>query len=374
MRTPFRRVRKNVLTALPYGYSVGEVIFTYDENFPGGGRIVWDYIKPLDVESLTDCFDIDDKGHVTRVVQNRDTEDEVRIPIEKCFHFAFDMDFDDPYGRSILRQSYDHWFMKRKILKWYTIYLQKLQSPFLHGKTMVPTDATTLNEVLSEVREGRTHVVTSTNDEISVVESSQRGSGFLEAIRWHDMMIHRRMGIPTLIFGQDEASGSYAQSQSHVEVYHQFLEGVQEEEATVYEEHLMNLIDLNFSVEDYPHFYFEPVTDDKIIQLLQTLQPYVAGWNVDADTKWFQSLVSEAVTRNSNVIVGHDEPVTKEQPPEAAKTYTYSYQGKNDKPKPLEPSLTNPMERKSIAEAKNSADNDKLHHIKYFLRERGLIQ
>jgi len=403
MAIPFRRIRNDMLTALPYGYSVFEIVYKYDDK---SKKIVWDYLRPIDIETLTDCFHIDKLGDVDYVTQRpaspagvtvpSPSKDDIKIPAEYCLIYSYDSEFGSPYGRSILRQCYDHWFMKRKVQKYYNIYLEKLQNPFLHGKANSPTNAKLMNAMLEDIREGRTHVVTNLDEDINVVETRNQG-GFHDAIQYHNMMIFRRMGIPSLIFGQDSASGSYAQSQSHQEVFHEFLEGIQEEMAGLLQEKIQELVDLNFKVDNYPQFAFEPLLKDQVIQLLMALAQFAASGSIDTNMPWFQNLVYDAVIKNSDVVITPEDkhwthvedfpvkiiPKPQEQQQHA---YTYSYVGKGQqqqaqqqqqqpgKPQNI-PSLQNPQApRKSIAMASDSEDEARVKAIRKYLTEIGLIK
>jgi len=395
MSIPFRRVRKDMLTAIQYGYSVSEIVYRYDEEKK---KIVWDYLRSIDIETLQDCFIIDKYGDVKTVVQKTGSGldatgtgyDDIKIPAEYCLIYSFDSEFNNPYGRSILRQCYDHWFMKRKVQKYYNIYLQKLQNPFLHGKTANRSDADVLDKALDQVESGRTHVVTNTDDAIDVIETKNNGEGFLQAIQHHNMMIFRRMGIPSLIFGQDQASGSYAQSQSHQEVFHEFLEGVLEEQAGLMQEKIKELVDLNYSPENYPKFYFEPLMKDQVIQLLMALAQFANTGSIDTNMPWFQNLIYDAVVRNSDVVITPEDknwehvvdyPIKLVPKPEDMNKgrYTYTYVGKGDEQaQPAKPqqnsTLQQPQEpRKSIA-AEDSEREKKIHAIREYLKEEGLLK
>lgn len=310
MKIPLRRVRKDMLTALPYGKSVSEIVYEYDNINYDEGRLVWKYIRSIHIDTLheDDWIEYDKQGDPITIIQTDGDGNKIPIPAEKLLIYAFDMEFGNLNGNSILQSVYDHWFMKKKIKEWYHVYLQKLQSPFLHGKVNSPHDRDDLQIALDDVREGRTNLVTGTDDEIMVIESKQKGSGFLDAIRYHDMMIFRRMGIGSLIFGMDLTSGSYAQSKTQQAILNTFMEGIQEDIAGVLQQKLMELVDLNFTVNKYPHLTFEPFTDEDILGLLTALQPYAKYMQIDTSSEWFSNLIKTAVERNSDIVTRDVHP------------------------------------------------------------------
>ena len=102
--------------------------------------------------------------------------------------------------------------MKQKILSWYNVFLQKHEGPTLVGKTSNPMYKDLFREQLDEIREGRANITVGIEDDVSVLESAHRGEGFKEAINYHDTMIYRKMNIGTMILGQENGAGAYAQS------------------------------------------------------------------------------------------------------------------------------------------------------------------
>ena len=352
MKIPLRRVRKDMLTALPYGKSVSEIVYDYDNNITKDGRIVWKLVRAIHIDSLNeqDWIEYDDYGDPTTIVQTDNDGKKIKIPSEKVILYPFDMEFGDYNGRSILQPVYDHWFMKKKVKEWYHVYLQKLQSPFLHGRVSNATDTNDLQDALDEVREGRTNIVTGTDDEILVVESKNKGSGFLDAIRYHDMMIFRRLGIGSLIFGMDLTSGSYAQSKTQKDILNMFMEGIQEDTVGIFQQKLNELIDINYDVQKYPTFTFEPFSDEDILGLLIALQPYAKNLQIDTESEWFGNVVKTAVERHSDV-------VTREV---------------TDHTAPAAPTTSKAPEVEEVADEVIQANDSRLGAIKEFLRERGL--
>lgn len=352
MDLPMRRVRQDMLTALPYGKSVSEIVFDYDNTLTEDGRIKWKLIRTIHIDSLNeqDWIEYDKQGDPTWVVQTDNDGKKIRIPAEKTMIYAYDMEFGDYNGRSILQAVYDHWFMKKKVKEWYHVYLQKLQSPFLHGRVSNATDTEEMQAALDDVREGRTNIVTGTDDEILVVESKNKGSGFLDAIRYHDMMIYRRMGIGSLVFGMDLTSGSYAQAKIQKDILNMFMEGIQEDMAGIFQQKLQELVDINYDVKKYPTFTFEPFTEEDILGLLTALQPYAKNLQIDTESEWFGNVVKTAVERHSDV-------VTREV---------------TDHTAPAAPTTGQPEKMEEAPEEIVTARDSRLEGIKDFLRERGL--
>jgi hypothetical protein len=130
LKTPFRQVRKDLYTAIPYGFAVSEVDYKYNDTL---GRIGINGIRSIHIKTLfDDCFNYDEYGDVIEVIQNIGTE-KIPIPAYKCIIFAFDETFGNKYGRSILQACYDDHFMKHQILIWAAVFLEKHEGPTIVG-------------------------------------------------------------------------------------------------------------------------------------------------------------------------------------------------------------------------------------------------
>lgn len=313
MQIPMRRVRKDLYTAIPYGYSVGELVFQLREM---DNKITITKIKAIPIDTLQDCFKYDKYGDVEEVVQTVDNE-EIEIPSDKCLIFSFDEQFGNKYGQSILSQIYDNYFMKSHILKWFMLYLQKHEGPTLVGKAGNNTGADELLSQLDGVKEGRQNIVIDKEDEVVVVESGHRGESFKEAITYHDTVIFRRFMIGSLLFGQAEASGSYAQSQTHFDTLKLFLDGVHEEMAIVFQEKIKMWVDMNFAVEDYPKFNFEEFNDKDLLGLLERLTPLAEKYIVDPASSWYRQLLKNVMEMYGDIKVEDEDSEEEARPIEA---------------------------------------------------------
>jgi len=379
MKTTMRRIRKDIYTAIPYGFSISEIIYRYDD---AKNQIVWDDVKSIDIETLDSCFVYNEYGDVESIRQYYGgIEGYVEIPPEKCLIYSFDEEFGNKYGRSILKQVYDHWFMKRKILKWYNIFLQKLQSPTLYGKIANPADESKMMDSLDQIKEGRTNMVTNIADELGLLETGQKGEGFQSAIAYHDTMIFRRFMIGSLILGQTEASGSYAQSKTHADVLATVLDGIHEDIASLFESKIKELVDMNYNVDKYPNFSFETVTDEDVIGLLNALQPYFQYGNISGDEQWFQDLVKEAVEQFTDVNVDFKEkapgpptPVNIVPPiPPGGINPVGQAAPSTAQPETAKTPIANPQDVQTV-KARAHDDSHLIAGVKQYMKERGILR
>lgn len=280
MNTPMRQVRKDLYAGIHYGYAVSEIIFKLESEM-----ITLAAIKNLPRETLENCFKYDDYGDLEEVVQtNTGGKSKIPIPVDKCLIYSFDEESGDKYGSTILSTIYDTAFAQKKALKWLLLFVQKHGAPALAGKVGQDGDADGLLKVMGGIREGRTAGVMGPNDELDLLESQKDGEAFFKLIRYLDSVIYRAFLIGTLVLGQDESSGSYAQSQTHFDVFKLFLDGVHADLTIIFNNLVRRLIDLNYpGVTEYPTFKFDPFVEKDIIALLKALQPYADKFYIDKE-------------------------------------------------------------------------------------------
>lgn len=314
MDYPMRKVRKDIYSALAFGYSVSEIVWKFDDK---SKKIVFGKIKPIPTETLENCFKYDDNGDVETVKQDIGDGDPITIPAEKCLIYTYDEQFGNRYGRSILNPVYDNWYQKMKVLEWWNVFLQKHEGPTLAGFVDNPQYKDEMRSQLEEIHEGRTQITAGKEDRIEIIESSHRGEGFLEAIRYHDDMIFRKMVIGTLILGQSgQTSGSYAQSQTHMDTMAIFLDGIHEDIAGELQIKIKQLVDINFNAESYPEIGFESFEAKDLANLLQILDPLIKDMVISPDSEWLMQLIAEVVSQYSNIKVPIEQ---EEEKPEEEK-------------------------------------------------------
>lgn len=308
MKYPIRKVRNDIYTGIIYGYSVSEIIWGMedDDEFMEIKRI-----RPIPIDTIQHPFKYDKNGDVEFIMQTIDDEDPVKIPAEKCLIFSYDEKFGDREGTSILDGVYENWFMKQKILNWWNVFLQKHEGPTLAGFIENPAYKDVFREQLDEIQEGRTNITAGMNDRIDVIESTHRGEGFKDAIDYHDVMIFRKMNIGTMILGQEDGAGAYAQSQTQYDTLAIFLDGIHSDVASELQGKVNELVEMNWEgIDEYPIIAFETFEEMDMLGLLNALKPMIDAGVVDPREKWFRHLIADTISRFSDVDM--DEWVNKE--------------------------------------------------------------
>lgn len=301
MTYPLRKVRNDMYSALIYGYSVSEKIFDYDsdnEQILGIKRI-----RPIPIDTLENCFKYDKYGDLKEIIQynNKGNGKEQSIPPEKCLVYSYDERFGDRSGNSILDAVYDNWYVKQKLMSWWNIYLQKLEGPVLVGKVAIENQKDAMRMALEDIKEGRTQITIGKDDEVKTLESQHRGEGFKDAINYHDVTIFRKMNIGTLIMGQENGSGAYAQSKTQFDTLSIFLDGIHEDIAAELQIMINEICELNWAGNQAPKVRFETFEEKDLLLLLEKLGGLIGNMAVNPSDKWFKQLLAEVVGKYSDI-------------------------------------------------------------------------
>lgn len=113
-----------ILTMLPYGWSLTEIVYKRrlgDRNDPrqrskfSDGLVGWRKL-PLRAQETLYNWEFDDEGGIQAMRQQALPDYETRtIPIEKALLFRAKSEKNNPEGRSILRNAYFPWYFAKKI-------------------------------------------------------------------------------------------------------------------------------------------------------------------------------------------------------------------------------------------------------------------
>jgi hypothetical protein len=362
MTIGMRQVRKDMYTALRYGYSVSEVVYNYDLEKE---KIIINRIKALHISTLYNCFEYDEyTGFVKTVWQWPFYDNPTPIPAEKCMINTFDETFGNRYGKSLLSAVYDPFFIKTQILKWWAIFIEKHEGPTLYGIAGDAGDVGAIQDSLDSVQKGVTSFVLNNGDQVGTLETQHRGEAFVNAINYYDHQIQINFMIGTVLLGRADAKGgSLAQSKTQEDVLHTFLDGVHEDMAMPFQDQVKKLVDLNFVTDKYPRFSFVPFDQNDLLTLLTALEPYAQNMLLDTNSGWWQQFISSVMKEYADIEidsgeqskistgeVGSGESATVANTPELMRESV-----DNQDNLPPEPTNTNQRIADTIAQIKNIA-------------------
>jgi hypothetical protein len=299
METPFRDVIKNILTAIRYGYSVQEKVYTLNNE----SKITIKGIYPIHIKTLqNDPFIRDDKGEL-KAIHQESMYGTADIPINKCLLYSFDKEFDEIEGNSILNEIKPVTEDKEDIKDWLMTFLNKNESPTMYAKTDNPTHAPVIQDALDNVAAGATNIVVGNNDELGILESSHRGEAYFTTLNYYDNQIFRRMFLGSLLLGSADQTGSYAQSYTQENVLFQILDGILSDTAQEIQRGVVDdLTNMNFGLSaKAPSFSFEKFTKKEVIKLLETIKGFIDNGSFDSDNQAFKELLGQAFLTEADI-------------------------------------------------------------------------
>ena len=132
-RAKFKRIVKEMLTALEFGFSVGEIIWEYT-TYKGKPCWALKCVKFRDPETIE--FSLERGGDIAAVCQYdwQMGYEEIEIPEDKVLHYAHQGELGNVYGVSDLRAAYRSWWSKKFLINFWNVYLERLGSPTLMMK------------------------------------------------------------------------------------------------------------------------------------------------------------------------------------------------------------------------------------------------
>jgi phage gp29-like protein len=214
---------RDALLALFYGFTVFEKVFEERDDY-----IVWRKFAPRHPQTI-ERFLFDEAGGLAGVRQfGFDPQGRFRqvdIPIEKLLVFIWRRELGNPYGVSVLRAAYKHWFLKDLAYKLQAIALERWAVGIPVGKVPAGTseqDKQTFLQMLEAMRGHERAAMVLPEDysvELIGAEAGQRANqAFVEAIQHHDTMIVKSVLAQFLNLGTGDV-GSWALSRDHSQLF-----------------------------------------------------------------------------------------------------------------------------------------------------------
>jgi phage gp29-like protein len=273
-----------MLSAVPYGFSVAEPVYTKYKEGKWKNKIGLRKAKVLNPTTIK--FKMNDYGDILSVVQEIG-EKKITIPYEKMIHFNFDSEFGSPYGSSALHAIHKHWYIKDNMYKFANMAYERNGMPLLVGTVKNKNEVGKMRRILDNIL-GRTGVAISGTDDIKVLDSTKT-MDFVNYINHHNMMIMRGLMIPSLLFGNEgSGTGSYALGQSHFDMFLFRLESIQKDLQKVINDKIVKrLIDINFGKQEvYPELQFKPLMDKDRDKLSDIFFKLVNAQIIEPQEEW----------------------------------------------------------------------------------------
>lgn len=314
MQGTINEILQNILTALDYGYSISELIWTEYVEGKYVGKYGYKMIKTKKPHLFN--FDIDEYENLKEdgiILNNLTTAS--RLPINKFIIFTYQKEFNNLYGCSDLRPAYRNWWSKDAIIKFWNIYLERFGQPLTRGQYSVndSNKIADLKQILTNLQ-SKTSIIHRKGDfEIDFLEAQRRAtSDYQEALSYHNRAIARSILIPDKIAEGGDV-GAYAQARVHFDLFLLVINQLRREieENVMNEQIIKRLIQVNYGmVNVLPQFKFNPITDEQKMQMIEIFTRVVQAGavlpNIDDQNKIRESLgfpiAEEKVLKSNNKV------------------------------------------------------------------------
>jgi SPP1 gp7 family putative phage head morphogenesis protein len=284
----FARKLYNLLTAMDYGYSLTEIIMKQEE-----GKIWLSNLKTRMPHHFE--FRLDQQGNILEIQQNV-TGQTLKLKPTKFMHFAYQGEFDNPYGKSVLNQGvYRAYWSKNAIIKFWNIYLERHGMPFGYGTYPKTAGSGAISELqkVGENIQAKTFAVFPEGFMIDFKEASKGTDNYERAIDKHNMSIARAMLVPDLLglSGAATGGGSYSLGQEQFDMFYTIVDFVRKQiESLVTQKLVKPLMFYNFGADQEAEFKFNVVDQGQKEKMLNLWIMAVNGGKIpitDTHINWF---------------------------------------------------------------------------------------
>jgi len=285
METPFDDLLREVLTMLPFGFSLFEKVWTADSKY------IW--LKKLasrKQNSIHKWQQLDRTAGVQQILPQTVIEwvnawlNLVSIPASKLLLFSFRREGENYEGVSVLRSAYKHWYFKETMYKFDAVRheRQSVGIPVIYlPSSATPEDKEQAKIIVANIRatEQTGVVMPWPKEDGWLFEFADMKSGqstnLFESIKHHNREIAKNILAQFLELGDTE-SGSKALSEDQSDLFLLSLVAVANQiKDTINRFLIPELVDYNFDdVKEYPKLTFEKlgvVDYEKIANILSSL-------------------------------------------------------------------------------------------------------
>lgn len=283
----FNHVVKEALSALEFGYSVGELVWAR-KDIDGVTYILLEKIAHRDPEDLE--LKLDNHGNFIGVKQQV-TSAVIEVEANKLWHYAHDSRFGNPYGNSDLRAAYRSWWAKKFIINFWNVFLERMGSPMT--KMSYPLGATdelkaTLKQILKNLS-SKTEVLVPQGVEVELIEARRAGNAsYDDALKYHNDSIARAILMVALL-GMKGESGRDNDSQSalHLRLLFKMADEIaQNLTATFCKQVIAQMIEMNFPEgTEAPRFIWQDYGQFEGMKVADTIRLLHAAGILDMDQK-----------------------------------------------------------------------------------------
>lgn len=265
---PWKKVLGEILTFLEFGHDVHELVFE-PMDVLGKRRIA---LTKLAYRKQTTIQKWETEDKQPGITQFTGFGDRYSIPIEKLVRFTLQQEGDNYEGISILRAAYKHWHIKDKLYKIDAVGHEKHALGVLditYGKGVSEEQKKKAREAARNMRANEQSFVEHTEG-ITFQFMDMKANTLRDmkpSIEHHDRQIMKNVLAQFLELGggSGSGSGSRAVSEDHSRLYMLSVQEIAGLIVNTLQKYVINrLVDLNFTVSEYPKLRVEKISDDNI--------------------------------------------------------------------------------------------------------------
>ena len=265
---------RQILLMLPYGHFVCEVVYGMEDT-----DIIWKKWSPRMPKTLRRWNT--KKGDLESITQRfyQDGEyKEVELPAEKLLIFVNQKEGDNWLGTSILRQAYKHWFYRDKYYKIDAIATER------HGvgipvitlpEGYTDQDRAEAEELGANLRANEQAYITKPSAGWVIEMLDMKTSTIKDP---KEMLNHHTREILKSVLAQfvelgSGSVGSYALVKEQSRFFLDAIDTIATNiESTINEDAIKKLVDLNFTVEEYPKLTHGDLATTDVKELAESIQ------------------------------------------------------------------------------------------------------
>lgn len=282
----WRETLTDMLTMLDFGFYVAELVFDW-RNVNGNDRIVLTkiaYRKQTTIESW------ETKDHQPGIQQRMSDGTSVSIPWDKIIVLSHQKEGDNWEGMSILRSAYQNWYYKKTFYQIDAVKHErqalgvvKIQYPKgADQKMRDEAKAAAANVRANE----RAYIEQPEGWEIEFMDMMANTTADpKESIAHHDRQILKNMQVQYIDIGSQSSSGSFSASTDQRALLEMQDQAIAEQIAAAVNDIIVKkIVDLNFTVSDYPKWKPGRIAREDVAVLADAVQKLTtAGYLTPSD-------------------------------------------------------------------------------------------
>lgn len=272
----FIEMLEELLTSYEFGFSLSEKIFKKRDD----GTLTLRTIKTRHPQTW--LIYTDKHGNVDKYVQ-RGIDGDISVDTKSLIHYINNPRFENPYGRSDLRSAYAAYFIKRQVIRYYGIFLEKASSPVpiaRYEDTVPDKTVTAIHDALKKFQT-KTCLTIPKTLEVEFIEAKNNGQVFEKALNIFNMFIGRSVLIPDLMgfSGSETSGGSFALGSEQMNIVLRHIQKRRDAIERLVNQHIIKplVIHNHGFIEHFPKFRLKPISDESALEFAKTFIEAMKG-------------------------------------------------------------------------------------------------